>query len=153
MRLKWHQVDGFGSYPLKIKRHSVNSCEKELTNILCFICLGGFAGPIKRKFLAKLYQTRVESVQYYHWGDLDYGGLQIFNHLRTCWPSLQPMLMDLETYESFLEFGEEFNDDYGGKLQGLLSRADFVRFHELIRAMLKQRETLEQEAVPIPFGV
>jgi len=61
--------------------------------------------------------------------------------------------MDLETYESFLEFGEEFNDDYGGKLQGLLSRADFVRFHELIRAMLKQRETLEQEAVPIPFGV
>ncbi|MDR3585659.1 MAG: DUF2220 family protein [Desulfosporosinus sp.] len=126
---------------------------KGIDEYTLLICLGGFAGPIKRKFLAKLYQTREESVQYYHWGDLDYGGLQIFNHLRTCWPSLQPMLMDLETYQSFLEFGEPFEDDYGGKLQRLLGREEFVCFHELISAMLKQKETLEQEAVPIPFGV
>lgn len=46
--------------------------------------------------------------------------------------------MDLETYESFLEFGEEFEDDYGGKLQRLLAREEFICFHELIRAMVNQ---------------
>lgn len=122
---------------------------KGIDNNTLLICLGGFAGPIKRKLLRKLFQAGGEDVSYYHWGDLDYGGMQIFHHLRNCWPSLEPMLMNKETYESCLEFGEEFDDEYGGKLQGLLSRDEFALFHELLRVMLKYRKTLEQEAIPV----
>lgn len=121
---------------------------KGLDETTLLICLGGFAGPVKRKFLNKLYIYLGDTVNYYHWGDLDYGGLLIFNHLRSCFPGLQPLLMDKGTYETFMYLGEDYNDTYRQKLQALLNEDKFDCFHDVILSMLKNGLTLEQEAVP-----
>lgn len=114
------------------------------------LCLGGFCGPVKRRFLKKMHSFLNETVDYYHWGDIDYGGIQIFHHLRqTCLPGLQPLLMDIATYQSYASLGEEFDEGYRGKLQNLLSKEEFTGFHEVLLAMLRQGYTLEQEAVPV----
>ncbi|MDA8212562.1 MAG: DUF2220 family protein [Clostridia bacterium] len=114
------------------------------------ICLGGFAGPIKRKFLNRLGAFSGDLVEYYHWGDLDYGGLQIFRHLqKNCWPRLQPLRMDEETYVAFVKFGEVFSERQGQKLRGLLEKGDFSCFHGVLKAMVEYGRTLEQEAVDV----
>lgn len=51
-------------------------------------------------------QTSCE-VQYFHSGDLDYGGIKIFQYIRkTIFPELEPLQMDVETYEAYQEFTE-----------------------------------------------
>ncbi|ADG81468.1 Wadjet anti-phage system protein JetD domain-containing protein [Thermincola potens] len=114
------------------------------------VCLGGFAGPVKRGFLTKLYGFLGNTVEYYHWGDIDYGGMQIFCHLRrACIPGLQPLLMDAATYEAFVHLGEKFEAVYRNRLEGLLKQEDFACFHDVINIMLEHGCTLEQEAVPV----
>ncbi|MHB1418029.1 MAG: Wadjet anti-phage system protein JetD domain-containing protein [Bacillota bacterium] len=114
------------------------------------ICLGGFAGPVKRRFLSKVYKFLATDVEFYHWGDIDYGGMQIFCHLQhTCIPQLQPLLMDVGTYQSFGQLGEKYEGDYRSKLEALLDQQEFSCFHDVIKSMLKQGCTLEQEAVPV----
>lgn len=114
------------------------------------ICLGGFAGPVKRGFLTKLYGFLGKAVEYYHWGDIDYGGMQIFCHLRrACIPRLRPLLMDAETYQSFGHLGEKFAAVYRNRLEGLLNQEEFSCFHDVVNIMLELGYTLEQEAVPV----
>lgn len=118
-------------------------------NVL-LLCLGGFAGASKRRLLKKLAAYLGEQVSYGHWGDLDYGGLQIFQHLRqTCLPQLRPELMDADTYRDFVSSGEPFDDSYRRKLERLREQDGFGEFHDLLDAMLLQGKTLEQEAVPV----
>ena len=114
------------------------------------ICIGGFAGSAKRRLLQKLADHLGQNFAYLHWGDLDYGGLQIFQHLRqTCLPQLRPALMDADTYREFVSSGEPFDDSYRRKLERLREQDGFGEFHDLLDAMLLQGKTLEQEAVPV----
>ena len=121
-----------------------------LDESVLLLCLGGFAGSSKRRLLKKLAAYLGEQVSYGHWGDLDYGGLQIFQHLRqTCLPQLRPALMDADTYDEYAANGESFDAAYRQKLQGLRDNEKFSEFHELLDAMLQQGKALEQEAVPV----
>ena len=114
------------------------------------ICLGGFAGPVKRRFLGKLNRFLDGGVSCYHWGDMDYGGIRIFQHLRrTCIPDLQPLLMEASIYREFSHLGEEYDETYRVKLQTLLLDDTLGIFHELLGIMLQEGRTLEQEAVPV----
>ena len=114
------------------------------------ICLGGFAGPVKRRFMGKLNRFLDGSVPCYHWGDLDYGGILIFQHLRrTCIPGLQPLLMETGIYRDFSHLGEDYDETYRVKLQTLLLDDTLGIFHELLGIMLQEGRTLEQEAVPV----
>ena len=121
-----------------------------LDKSVLLICLGGFAGSAKRRLLQKLADHLGQSFVYLHWGDLDYGGLQIFQHLRqTCLPRLRPALMDADTYREFVENGEPFDDGYRRKLARLREQEGIAAFHAVLDAMLQQGKTLEQEAVPV----
>ena len=121
-----------------------------LDESVLLLCIGGFAGAAKRRLLKKLAAYLGEQVSYGHWGDLDYGGLQIFQHLRqTCLPQLRPALMDADTYREFVSSGEPFDDSYRRKLERLREQDGFGEFHDLLDAMLLQGKTLEQEAVPV----
>ena len=114
------------------------------------VCIGGFAGSAKRRLLQKLAEYLGQSFAYLHWGDLDYGGLQIFQHLRqTCLPQVRPALMDADTYREFVSSGESFDDSYRRKLERLREQDGFGEFHDLLDAMLLQGKTLEQEAAPV----
>ena len=121
-----------------------------LDESVLLVCIGGFAGSAKRRLLQKLAEYLGQSFAYLHWGDLDYGGLQIFQHLRqTCLPQVRPALMDADTYREFVSSGESFDDSYRRKLERLREQDGFGEFHDLLDAMLLQGKTLEQEAAPV----
>lgn len=115
------------------------------------VYLGGYHSRARRQLLVKLWrhaQRRQVPIPFYHWGDLDLGGLQIFHHLaeRTGIP-LQPWLMDRETYRAHAGLGTLFGEAYGARLQDLVGRPGYEPFAELLPEMLRRRIRVEQESV------
>lgn len=113
--------------------------------------LGGYHNRVRRELLVKLWQWVQQSgrpIRFYHWGDVDLGGLQIFHHLaeRTGIP-LQPWLMDRETYVRHLRFGATFDQAYRRRLQALAERPGGEAFRDLLQEMLVQGRRVEQESI------
>ncbi len=68
----------------------------------------GYFSPKECRFLKQLHQVLKNQtsceVQYFHSGDLDYGGIKIFQYIRkTIFPELEPLQMDVDTYEAYQE--------------------------------------------------
>jgi len=113
--------------------------------------LGGYHNQARRQLLVKLWrwaQQAGKPIRFYHWGDLDLGGLQIFRHLaeRTGIP-LEPWLMDRETYLGHLRFGSTFDQTYRERLQALAARPGGEVFRDLLEEMLTQGRRVEQESI------
>lgn len=114
------------------------------------IYLGGFYSPVKREFLQKIYNYTLlynMDIDFYHWGDIDLGGFNIFMQLKKIIKSLIPMNMDVETLLKYIVYADSFDDSYRGKLQKLLQRRDYEIFHDVIQKMLQLNVKLEQEAL------
>ena len=66
------------------------------------IYLGGYHNRGRRLLLEKLaayYRKEGRAVPFYHWGDMDLGGFQIWRHLKTkTGIAFEPLLMDVQTY-------------------------------------------------------
>lgn len=121
------------------------SVEQEL-----IVYLAGFYSPVKRLFLEKIYnfvQNNRIPAAFYHWGDLDLGGFQIFAHLQKLIPELQPLHMDVSTLEENAELGDYFDEKYRKQLQKLLRQKEYAVFFPVIHAMLQMGIKLEQEAL------
>lgn len=113
--------------------------------------LGGYHNRARRRLLVKLWQWVQQSgrpTRFYHWGDLDLGGMQIFYHLaeRTGIP-LQPWLMDRETYVRHLRYGATFDQSYRRRLQALAERPGGEVFRDLLQEILLQGRRVEQESI------
>ncbi len=115
------------------------------------VYLGGYHNSHRRNFLLKIKDFFVQNgrtVSFFHWGDIDYGGFNIFTHLRdNCLPELQPMGMDIDVLERYGEFCIPFNDEYAKKLRRLLQDEKFLVFHPVLQYMLQKGVRLEQECV------
>ena len=109
---------------------------------------GGFYSPVKGLFFKKIYDAACRSsIVFYHWGDMDLGGFQIFKRLKTkIIPTLHPYLMDLDAFLSIKPFWQPFDDKYARALKKLLDDEAYKEFHPLIQVMLKERARAEQEA-------
>lgn len=117
------------------------------------IYLGGYHNRGRRLILEKLaayFQKNGRTVPFYHWGDLDLGGFQIWRHLKvkTGIP-FEPFLMDIPTYLRCLHLGQPLNKPYLSKLAALLDDPICGPFHPLIRLMLEKKVRVEQEAVSL----
>lgn len=116
------------------------------------VYLGGFHSPGKRLFLRRLRDfVRVAnpgSTTFYHWSDLDYGGILITQSLReTVWPDVKAWRMEPVWLQTYAGFVEPFpNDAYRRRLEGLLANHRYDSFHPLIKELLRVQGTLEQEA-------
>lgn len=111
------------------------------------IYTAGFPNRTAQAFLAKIADARTSSV-IQHWGDLDYGGIRIFEYLHAQFFSdLKPYRMDAETFRSYFPFAQELNAAQRKRLTGLLEREDFAAWHELIRLMLDAGKWVEQEVM------
>ncbi|UMZ74966.1 Wadjet anti-phage system protein JetD domain-containing protein [Natranaerofaba carboxydovora] len=120
------------------------------------IYLGGYHNKMRRSILTKIWQFQKSCqdsyqgsiTQFYHWGDIDYGGFRIFNHLKakTGIP-FKPLMMDEKTYETHLDKGHKFESNYERKLEKLLNNEDYIEFHPVIRLMLDKKIRLEQEGI------
>ncbi len=121
----------------------------------------GFFSPLEREFLQKLEevlergeQDMVQSpglakieecavgVEYYHTGDLDYGGVRIFKHIREhVFPKLQPLFMDAEQFDRYLEYGTDMEQSSWEKLK----QAEELLLQPLIDRILTTKKVIEQE--------
>lgn len=69
----------------------------------------GFFGPGRRKLFELLYVAS-PSLQFFHSGDIDAGGFEIFIQLRRIMPRIECMNMDVETMNQHLDSAKSLTD-------------------------------------------
>lgn len=100
----------------------------------------------EREFLKKIVQIALEDTKYFHWGDMDYGGIRIFQYLKQqLFPELLPMLMDKEIYEDSINkgYGIPLEEEKRKKLEQL----DAGMLQDLKQSILAKGLEVEQECV------
>lgn len=127
--------------------NKVNFASMPIEEDTLIIFTHGFLAPLECKVLKKLEAILPKETKYYHTGDLDLGGIRIFNFIKNkIFPSLEPMNMDVITYEKYLPYGEtpEVKNlkDYWKKVEKERSEP----FEELVDKILEHRIVIEQEA-------
>lgn len=112
---------------------------------------GGFPHSGTKQLLAKLAValiSKTPAAEVYHWGDIDYGGIRIFQHLKeTFFPSLRPYLMDVAAYREYADRGLSFEQSYALRLQALLHDERYLEWHPLLLEMLSRKVRVEQESI------
>lgn len=108
----------------------------------------GYFSPKEWRFLKQLHQVLKNQtsceVQYFHSGDLDYGGIKIFQYIRkTIFPELEPLQMDVETYEAYQEFTEVIDPETLEKLKRV--QDENPKLQELIKRLIETGKGIEQE--------
>jgi len=118
------------------------------------IYTGGFPHKSIQKLLYKISefisenQNQIDVEAVYHWGDIDYGGIQIFEYLKkNFFPSLKQYRMDVPTYRKYVNSGLPFGDDPATKLERLLSEPSYEAWYPVIAELLKHRKRVEQESI------
>lgn len=103
----------------------------------------GFFSPLEREFLKALREVLPdEGTEYYHTGDLDYGGVRIFQYIRRkIFPRLQPLQMDEAQYEAYKDFAVDMEPSSWEKLKDVEEPA----LEPLIRRILAEKKVIEQE--------
>lgn len=109
-----------------------------------YIFTHGFLSPRERRFLQKLYDVwKNYEMEYYHSGDLDYGGMKIFQYMRNrIFPGLQPLRMDAETFVRYEKYGEKIEEETLEKIRGIEEPC----FQPLIQKILETGLGIEQES-------
>ncbi|MBS6642725.1 MAG: DUF2399 domain-containing protein [Clostridiaceae bacterium] len=107
----------------------------------------GYFTPLEKEFLKRLYQSLDgDQVEYFHTGDLDYGGIKIFQYIKNnIFPPLKPLYMDLETFERFKAEGEAIKRSTLDKLK----RVKEPLLQELIDEICEEKLVIEQESLLI----
>ncbi|MGL5041981.1 MAG: Wadjet anti-phage system protein JetD domain-containing protein [Culicoidibacterales bacterium] len=108
------------------------------------VYLGGYHNTIRRSLLLKLYKA-IPEAEYYHFGDIDAGGFQIFEHLcaKTKIP-FRPLWMDKATLIKYASYTKPLTTNDQIRLEKLKSNQ---LFNQVITHMLKHNIKLEQEIV------
>lgn len=114
------------------------------------IYLGGFFGNTTRLFLNKLKECLPSTVEFYHWSDIDLGGLQIFKYLcEVLNTQVHPFNMDAQTY---LQNYSKESVLTKTQLKGIsdLKACGWLRcLSDTIDVMIEKQCRLEQERVEI----
>lgn len=108
------------------------------------IYLGGYHNTTRRSLLNKIYQVYPKA-EYYHFGDMDAGGFEIYYNLceRTKIP-FQMYHMDLDTLQKYENYGKKLTENDKKRLQGMLDREEI---QGLVKYMLEKNVKLEQECI------
>ena len=117
-----------------------NKTERELV-----VYHGGFYSPQRGDFFRRLCAET--DIPVYFWGDIDYGGFKMFVRLKNnIIHSLQPLNMDIHSYNRYKISGLKKNDDYITKLKALAENPDYMMFNDVIAAIADEKITVEQES-------
>jgi len=111
--------------------------------VLYIFCHGYFS-PKEVRFLQMLMKTAPEEIQCYHWGDMDYGGIQIFLYNeKNIFPNLIPWKMDVPAYKAALE--KEKGIKLCSKKQKKLEALNAGKLEVLKQCILENKMEIEQE--------
>lgn len=109
-----------------------------------YIFCHGFFSPKEVRFLKKLAAVVEVEIGYYHWGDMDYGGIRIFQFNKSnIFPKLEPYKMNREAYETAIAAGAGvlIEEDKRRKLEKL----EAGELEELKTCILERGLEIEQE--------
>ena len=108
------------------------------------IYLGGYHNTTRRNLLNKIYQVYPKA-EYYHFGDMDAGGFEIYYNLceRTGIP-FRMYHMDLDILQKYEKYGKKLTENDKKRLQGMQDREEIKG---LIEYMLEKNVKLEQECI------
>ncbi|MFP4178254.1 MAG: Wadjet anti-phage system protein JetD domain-containing protein [Acholeplasmataceae bacterium] len=111
------------------------------------VYLAGFHGRAKTAFLRALKRDQPEA-SFYHFGDIDVGGLRILVNLRNrTGIDFKPYLMDKKTFMAHKDSWRPLEEHERRTLERMLYEQRYEAYRELIRAMITTGNKLEQEAV------
>ena len=110
-----------------------------------YIFSHGYFSPRERDFLIKLRDVleEREETEYFHSGDLDYGGIRIFEYIRKrIFPKVKPLYMDADIFEKYKAYGEKIGANTKKKLADMEVSEEMA---DLSRKILESGCVLEQE--------
>ncbi len=109
------------------------------------IYLGGFSTRSQMQVLNKL---KLICHDFYHFGDIDYGGFTILNNLmEELELPIKTINMDIETFKKNIQYTQSFDDDkYIERLKSLLDKPLLKEYYEVIQFMIDNKVWLEQES-------
>ena len=112
-------------------------------NTLYIFCHGFFSPP-ERKFLSRVVALAGTDTEYFHWGDMDYGGIRIFKFLqKNLFPRLKPWKMDVTDYKMALQMGASISLETDKRER--FEQMDAGVLTPLKEAILKNGKEIEQE--------
>lgn len=108
------------------------------------VYLGGYHNGIRRILLKRIYEC-LPQVKYYHFGDIDAGGFEIYRDLKekTEIP-FQTYKMDLQTLKEYEKYGKHLTNSDRIRLEKMKST---MELSPLIDYMLEHNVKLEQECI------
>lgn len=109
------------------------------------IYLGGFSTRSQIQVLKKIKEVCKD---FYHFGDIDYGGFTILNNLmEELNLDIKAVNMNLNTLINNLKYTQSFdNDKYIDRLKTLLSKPLLKEYFDVIQYMIDNKVWLEQES-------
>ncbi len=110
------------------------------------IFTGGFASPTIISLLRGVRAARPD-LAFFHWGDLDVGGLRILAHLRKSIGDIEPLAMDVATFDAHRKHAQPLGRNEREGLTQLRGRIELADCVPLIERLLEADQKLEQEAV------
>lgn len=110
------------------------------------ICTWGFASPTVLSLLHKISHLHA-NLAFFHWGDLDPGGLRILRHIRTQVPSITPLAMDSETFLMHQTMAQPLTKNDQRALQQLQTIPELSDCSDVIQCLLQHGKKLEQESI------
>ncbi len=136
---------------------SLNGCKKIMTienkanyesmlyrEDTLYIYCHGFFTPKELRFLRELAKVVPEDCEFLHWGDMDFGGINIFLYMRKhIFPEIQPYKMGTDDFYRAIEQGAGIPLKESTKEKLLRKDADILE--PLRRAILETDRTIEQE--------
>ena len=104
----------------------------------------GYFSPLEREFLKKLQRViEGKDVEVFHSGDMDYGGIRIFEYIQKhIFPGIKPLQMDVETYEKYEEYAKTISKETMEKLE----KVNVPLLEELKEKLLETGKGIEQES-------
>jgi len=110
------------------------------------VYLGGYHNGVRRNLLQQIYNS-FPYAKYYHFGDIDAGGFEIYRDLceKTGIP-FEMHLMGLKVLKKYESFGKKLTVNDRKRLENMIGSVD-ESVKELIEYMLEHDVKLEQECV------
>jgi Uncharacterized protein conserved in bacteria C-term(DUF2220) len=110
------------------------------------IYTGGFASPTVIALLRAVRAKRPD-LPFFHWGDIDVGGLRILAHLRKNVGEIRPLAMDVAAFDQYRRRAQSLSGNERRGLMQLRDHPSLADCQQLIERLLETNEKLEQEAI------
>ena len=133
-----------GVEKINVIENKANYESMEYDPKVLYIFCHGYFSPKEIRFLQMLMKTAPNEIQCYHWGDMDYGGIQIFLYNeKNIFPNLIPWRMDAPSYKAALENGKGIKLSSGK--QKKLEALNAGKLETLKQCILENKMEIEQE--------